>query len=267
MKHIIKYLIFALLLYSCEEKQRVSESFPEINEFSAKKELPITTTTKSHADSKETFKSGDTIYVYGFSKSVAGASTPVEGRNRFMPAADGTIGAAYGYYSDLGSNWYRFKKVDDVEMGFWRTGQYHDFTAYYYDPKPTSADLILAMDSTGLPKKELLWGQTKDVFFSGQAHIIPEIRFEHKLSRIRVEIMHDMDNITTENFTLEKIQLKLDKSGETFNMETGTWKNPVNPVGKIKIVEAFDPSWIMDNIEFPKLTFVPIADLWVQMLI
>ena len=262
MKYVIKCLLFASLFYACEEVEHVSESFSEINEFLIQREPEVTTTLRSSGDSKETFVSGDQIYVYGFSKPVAGASTLIDGRVRFMPTV-GEIGTIYEYERNRDDGWHRFKRTPsliDPEIGYWRTKQYHDFTAYYYDHTPAqiTRELELEMTATGLPKEELLWGEVKDIYFSGEALVIPEIKFKHQLSRIRVLVMHDMADIAAEDFDITGIQFKLDKSAATFNLETGEWTNSVSE--EHQIAEAFTD---LEMDDFPKLEFQEITDLWV----
>ena len=255
MKHKIKCLLFTLLLCSCEEVQHMPESFSTIGEILVKNELAVTTTARSSA-SKDAFALGDKIYLYGYSKLLPADTIGA----RFMPAAAGTIGTVYEYEKDQ-DGWHRFQRPQipgDQEMGFWRTKQYHDFTAYYLENEPLSPDFKCEMGPTGLPKEDLLWGNITNVYFSGETHIVPKIMFKHQLSRIKVEVMHDMENITAEDFEIREFKFKLDKSEETFNLETGKWKNP--KVEEHLIIETFTPL-VMDT--FPKLTFVEIADLWV----
>ena len=259
MKHKIKYLIFTLLLCSCEEGQHVSESFSEIDGFYVKKEQVQKTMTRSSGN-KETFVSGDKIYLYGYAKLHVDSTA-----TRFMPDAAGTTGIAYQYDRDQ-DGWHRFQRIStssDPEMGFWRTGQYHDFTAYHMDPQPASSNLILEMNETGLPPKEILWGEVKNIFFSGEVHVIPKITFKHQLSRIRVEVMHDMEEITSENFEITRIEFDLDKKGATFDLEKGLWKDIIPETNGHHIVEAFSPALVMTDEKFPKLVLTEVADWWV----
>ena len=232
MKHEIIYLLFALLLFSCSEEHHVQESFSEMNDFFVEKESAITTTTRSSSGPKDGFELNDEIHIYGYSKLTPGASTPAEGRNRFMPIADDvtpTIGAAYEFVSNQSGGWYRFYRdpsIDDGQLiGFWRTRQYHDFAAYYFEPKPTTPVLEFEMDSDGLLQNELLWGDTTDIYFSGEVQIIPRITFKHQLSRIRVEGVHDMNIPTSSNFEIDWLELGLDKQKASFDLETGKWSN------------------------------------------
>ena len=264
MKRKFKYLLFILLLCSCEDVQDVPESFSEVNEFSVRKEQLVTTTAKS-SGSKDAFGINDEIYIYGYSKLNTG-----DPGDRFMPKASGTIGAAYQYhmsYNNISQEaWYRFQRVQsgsDQEMGFWRTKQYHDFVAYYSE----SSDMVFSMDETGLPEEDLLWGKVEDVYFSGEAHIIPEIKLQHQLSRIRVEVVHDMQGITSENFEIVKIEFNLSKKEAAFDRETRDWIN-IDASGQ-QIVKNFPPDYPsgfgmqMDENKFPRAELVEIADWWV----
>ena len=258
MKYKIKYLIFALLLISCEDADQVQESISEVNEFLVQKEQETAPNLRASA-SKDVFVSGDKIHVYGYSKSLEGGTG-----TRFMPLDNGTIGATYVYEKDQ-DGWHRFLRdqTDGLEMGFWRTGLYHDFIAYYREQQPVSPNLVFTLASDGLPKKELLWGKANDIYFSGEARIIPKITFKHQLSRIKVEVLHDMDNITTEDFKITQIEYKLNRSEATFNLEAGLWSNIVNASPGHQITETFSGGIVMNNTDFPKLTLVEIADWWV----
>ena len=264
MKHEIKCLVFVLLLCACEGAQYVPESFVETNEFLVKKESAVTMRTRSSSEwVKDIFEPNDIIYIYGYSKQVEGAATVADGRNRFMPVSDNTTvttGAAYEYYSDQNNGWYRFYRDPDVddgqEIGFWRSRQYHDFTAYYYDPMPISPNLELEMTTIGLPKNELLWGDTTDIYFSGDAHVIPRIRFEHQLSRIRVDVVHEMNVPTADNFKVMKLELNLDRKKASFNLETGEWTDPLG-----SILLTADPN--EDFLYIEQLDPTPIHEWWV----
>jgi len=256
MMYKIKYLPFVLLLYSCEKVEQVSESVSVINEFLIQKESVTTSDLKS-TGSKDIFTSGDEIYLYGYSKS---SNSPTIG-TRFLPMADNTTGVTYEYEEDK-NEWQRFlrNENDGLEIGFWKTGLFHDFRAYYLETKPATPNLELTLTSDGLPKEDLLWGEVKNVYFSGAEYTIPQIKFKHQLSRIRVDVMHDIDmeGVTSEDFKITEIKFNLDKKKATFNLETGEWDS--EDLTGILIKEEF-PSG--KSIPIPKLTFEEVAEWWV----
>ena len=265
MKHSTKYLIYpllALLLSACENDDRHAPELPSptIDELEVRTMQPIVTTT-TRAGEKNQFESGDNIYIYGFAKQTAGTAG-----TRFMPENPNTAGATYQYDKPLDGaiKWHRFKSTPEPgqTLGFWRTGQYHDFNAYYYHPKPTGPTIDFPMTATGLPEQELLWGRKEDELFTGQVHIIPKIEFNHQLSRIRVEVMHDIPEVASENFVLTALGFDLNKSKATFEMETGTWIDSTLTTHPIK-KEFPLPGLEMNEIAFPRLKLVEVTDLWV----
>ena len=270
MKYNIKYLILILSLYACEKIPHTQQPPSEtINEFLIIEEEMESTIARSSVNDNKEFISGDSIRLYGYSKQIAGAETPAQGRERFMPEADGISGATYKYSKDQTGGWHRFFRDESTDqiMGFWRVGFFHDFSAYYSEITPTTGDSIRFIMSSretnpGLVPKNLLWGESRDIYFSGDAQIIPKIRFYHQLSRVRVEVMHDMPPVAIEDICIDSIKFDLAKSGATFNLETGLWRNWVDT--PITIAKEFSPSdGQMDDTKFPRLKFIEIADLWV----
>ena len=264
MKQKMLYLIFILLASACEDTLHEPElSSLSISDFLVQRGSMTAMEMRSSGESKDTFKTGDLIRVYGYAKLDSSAITFAEGRERFMPIEDGATGFAYIYNATQPNNWCHFSRgIGDasLKMGFWRNGFYHDFSAYYFPDEPTSNEIEYNMVDTGLPRKDLLWGATKNIYFSGETHLVPEITFRHQLSRIRVEAMHDMESITSEDFFIEQITFHLDKSEATFNLETGLWTDSI--VGDIQIDKVY-ASLQMTNENFPRLNFIQIADWWV----
>ena len=216
MKRIPTYiLIISLLLSACRKEEEQPASNVVINELMVRSEQM--TTTKAYTQGEITeFETNDSIRVFGFFKAATG-----DPATRFMPPiADVVPGATYVYERDV-NGWHRFLNVSDA--GAWRSGFYHDFTAYFLVDKPATNEVTYTMTATGLPPKELLWGETKDVPFSGDAQVIPRITFKHQLSRIRITRIHDLELNPGEVFNVINYSFKLDGKTAVFNVETGTW--------------------------------------------
>ena len=251
MKQISTYLsIIALLFFSsCEEKEPVTESVTLINEFMTEVEQAKITRSFDD-DNKREFIIDDTIYVFGFAKATTG-DTGI----RFMPDDNNDTGDKYIYEADV-LGWHRFKAFGS-EIGLWRDGFYHDFTAYYYTSKFLTKNQTFVMNSSGLDPDELLWGEVKNIFFSGNSVVIPKITFKHQLSRIRIRVVHDMAPEDAEAFTINEITFNLDNSSADFNAETGQWSNHTG--GTIGI--GLYPNENLNNIA--RLTSEAITECWV----
>jgi len=257
MKYILTYCFsLLLLLVACHETEEMPKfSSAAISELMAEtKQIQVTRATEG----KTAFTTGDEIYVFGFAKPSPGVGQG----DRFMPDnvnfPSSGVGLAftYGNYSskerfgreedDLDPNW---------EMGFWRVGQHHKFTAYYLDSQAPTEVISFAMSSGGLPEEDFLWGESEEVYFSGESVIVPKIIFKHQLSRIRVELIHDMEKSSAEGFTITQLDVHLDKIQDEFNVATGEWKNdPSSPLTltqlgdkKLSTIEALEVTHITDN--------------------
>ena len=252
MKRTPTYLLtFLLLLFaSCEEQEPITGN-ASINEFLTEVEQAKTTRPLTWPGEKEKFEKNDTIHVFGFSKALSGGVG-----TRFMPNDDNSTGATYLSDNRDVLGWHRFKAYGS-DIGLWRDGFYHDFTAYYYIPKFETKNQTFTMDSSGLPPKELLWGKTENVFFNGNVVVIPQITFKHQLSRIRIKVIHNMDSIAAESHTLEKIAFNLDNRSADFNVETGQWSNDSG--GAIGI-ELFPDTTLVD---ITQLESTDIIECWV----
>jgi len=250
MKRVPTYsLTFLLLLFaSCEEQEPIIGN-TSIIEFLT--EVEQAKTTRSWTGEKTVFENGDTIYVFGSAKTSSGGTGV-----RFMPADDDSTGAAYISDNRDVLGWHRFK-ASGSDIGLWRDGFYHDFTAYYYTPKFETKNQTFTMDSLGLPPKELLWGETKNVFFNGNAIVIPKITFKHQLSRIRIKVIHDMAPEDALSFAISKIAFNLNNSSADFNVETGQWSSGFGgPIG----IELFPDTTLVD---ITRLESTDIIECWV----
>ena len=227
MKHVRIYLLpLFLLLAACHETEQVPEtSTIVISELIAETEqMP---TSRAANGEKIKFEDGDKIHVFGFYKS---SPSPTRG-TRFMPDVNylttSGIGLTYTYLNESYNRGSRFRRTPtggDPEVGFWRVGQYHDFTAYYFAGlRPTGEDQLFPMGTTGLPDEELLWGEVMDLPYNGNAVIRPEIKFKHQLSRIRVELIHNMNDDVAEDFTITGLEVALNAEQAKFNFAEGEW--------------------------------------------
>ena len=251
MKQILTYISIISLLFfsSCEEKEPVMGGGVSINEFMT--EVERARISRSFDDNNKTeFAIGDTIYVFGLAKATTG-DTGI----RFMPNDNDDTGDRYIYEADV-LGWHRFQAFES-EIGLWRDGFYHDFTAYHHASKFEFKDQTFAMDSSGLAPNELLWGEVKNVFFSGNSVIIPKITFNHQLSRIRIKVIHNMAPGDAQNCTINKITFNLNNSSADFNAEKGQWSNYSGGSSGIKLL----PGKNLDEI--PRLTSEEIIECWV----
>ena len=287
MKHLIKYILFVLLLSSCNK-----DAQPPSLVMIADLEVNSENTKETKAlDQKNKFEiingNPDKIYIYGWSKSTIGGV-----RTRFMPKEgdgitpklDASSGATYTFKRDELSGWQRFERIIvpavDENMPYWRPSFYHDFAGYYYYfdevgyEKPVNAtdELIFAMamdgsvpnSGSGLENRELLWGETQDFLFAGGSQVIPRILFKHQLSRIRVEMLHDMDDITTDNFAVSSITLDIDRTENTFYTQTGLWEDDT-PTSYTLTKEWPDPNPLVlgTDIPAPRLETFKVHEWWV----
>ena len=227
MKPIPTYILtFSLLLFaSCEKKETVITGNASINEFlSEMDESKVRQVQWPDLDdnNKMEFVSGDKIYVFGFFKNASGSTG-----TRFLPDNNNDTGSTYTWETDItlsGKNWHRFK-ASDTNVGLWRDGFWHDFTAYYYPTKFSNKNQTFTMTDSGLAESELLWGETKNVFFDGSVVVTPRITFKHQLSRIRIKIIREMDDLSASIITIDKIAFTLNKTEADFNVENGQWTN------------------------------------------
>ena len=269
LKRGIFFAVIAVVCHSCDTSDPTPAGLEDkrypITEFTAQSESPTVTNVRGFYDDdvKEEFAANDKIYLYGFAKRDAG-----DPGVRFMPFADNKAGIPYAYYSgNPGDEWHRFHRDESdpyQEIGYWRGGMYHDFAAYYYegDAPVVDGDLTLAMTTEGLPKQDVLWGRVDDIHFSGDTHIIPRIKLQHQLSRIRVEVMHDNDAITMDNFKVASVEFMLDHDKGAVDFETGTWSIPASPPQQpIKIIKNYGSGLEMGG--FPRLVPSEIDDIWV----
>ena len=257
MKRILTYIIIypvaiMLLLPACQKEEVPVFDGVAIDEFMVRTEQLAS--TKAYTGGEiEKFDTNDSIRVFGFFKA---ASSSTRGL-RFMPAHNDSVGATYIYEKDV-LGWHRFVKQSNV--GAWRSGFYHDFTAYYLLNKPESKEVEYIMDSKGLAHEELLWGETKNEYFSGAAQIIPQITFQHQLSRIKVRVLHDMDTNASDAFSLTEFRFTLDNKEAVFNVETGEWSNSVTPED-VELSFELNPSVELRNTN--RLKPIDAAECWV----
>ena len=254
MKKNLTYLFLVLLLFPACRKDKYPADNVSISGFVAGVE---TMTTRAGGPEKTKFEAGDKIYVYAYSSASAGA-----GKARFMPETDGITGATYVFNGNVSAG-FRFDRQQsgiDNRMGLWRGGLYHDFTAYHMEPKYAGTKIPFVMNAPeGLSANELLWGRSNnsDIYFSGDIHIIPQITFRHQLSRIQVRVIHDIEDITAENFVLKGLEFTLNKTEATFDTETGQWEGTVP--GDITLSKALDK----DLSEITRLDTLTVAEWWV----
>ena len=277
MKKALTYTLFVLLLSlnACNEIGPESEHLLTIGDL----EIVSEKTSETRAlGAKDDFGLenglGDRIYVYGWSKAFANGP-----RTRFMPeesAIDARSGATYTYSKDEPSGWQRFIRTvpgGDNKIPYWRPSFYHDFAGYYYYDrtgftKPISATdeiaFVMAANGGGLVRRELLWGETTNYLFTGESQVIPRILFKHQLSRIRVEMLHDMDDVATDNFAVSSITLDIDRTENLFYTQTGLWKNDT-PTTYTLVQEWPDPNPLRlgTDIPAPRLETFPIHEWWV----
>ena len=284
MKHLTKYILFMLLLNSCHKEQQ--PPFPmtiaglDVNGEKTGEERAL------GAKDKFGFENGvpDRIYIYGWFKSLINGS-----RTRFMPEEgdgltphlDASSGATYTFKKDESSGWQRFERIIvpavDEKMPYWRPSFYHDFAGYYYYDrtgftKPDTAtdeiNFVMTNDGSGsnsgsgLENREFLWGETKNYLFTGTSQVIPRILFKHQLSRIRVEMLHDMAAIATENFAVHSISLNIDRTANTFYTQTGEWEDDT------PVPYTLEKMWLSTlvlgiDIPAPRLESFPIHEWWV----
>jgi hypothetical protein len=264
MKHVRIYLLpLFLLLAACHETEQAPEaSTIVISELIAETEQMPT----SKAGEKEEFGAGDKIHVFGFADKSSPSSTR---GTRFMPdvnyLATSGVGLTYTYFDESYNRGSRFRRTPlpgdpDPEVGFWRVGEYHDFTAYYFAGlKPTAEEQLFAMGTTGLPREELLWGETMNLLYRGDAVIRPEIKFKHQLSRIRVELIHNMNDDVAEDFTITGLEVGLNKEQAKFNFVEGEW---TGYSGTTILTESLNKN-LKDDIEPLVVTPLTDEDWWV----
>ena len=284
MKHLIKYTLFMLLLSSCNKEQQPPVLMP-ITGLEANNE-----STKERAlGSKNEFgvenSNPDKIYIYGWSKSTIGGL-----KTRFMPEEgdggtphlDASSGATYTYKRTELSGWQRFERVIvptvDEYMPYWRPSFYHDFAGYYYyfdeagyEKQGSDTDELtftMAPDGSGpnsgsgLENRELLWGEEKDYLFTGASQIIPQIPFKHQLSRIRVEMVHDLPDVASSLFEVNSISLEIDRKSNIFYTQTGDWEDAPSTAYTLEKIWT-TPLTLGVDISAPRLESFPIHEWWV----
>ena len=265
MKHVQIYLLpLLLLLPACRETGPTSESSPVISELMVGTEqMQISRATDGE---KTKFENGDEIHLFGFVKSAASAAMGL----RYFPdaanyPATGT-GLTFEFMNTSPIRGHRFGRTvtsADPEVGFWQVGQYHDFVAYYFaGGKAPAEKMPFPMDATGLEREELLWGVTKNWLFTGDATVRPEIKFEHKLSRIRVELVHDMNDIVVGDFVITKLEFQLDKQEREFDVVAGSWADPVGGTGTVILEQDIDDIELKD-IDVAEVKRITEEDWWV----
>jgi|GEM_PF-3488855 len=259
MRHIGIYsLSLLLLMTACNRAEHVPGSLSVISELIAETEQMGLSRALT---GKKTFESGDQIHLFGFVKP---ASSGTRG-TRFMPAViTSGIGLTYTYMNSTSLRGYRFgRTVTGLdEVGLWQVGQYHDFAAYYFAGGKFSAEtkVFSIDDETGLLPEELLWGETKNWLYRGDATIRPEIKFKHKLSRIRVELVHDMNEVAAGNFTITKLEFELNKDKREFDVVEGTWAD-IGGAGIATLEQDVDKA--LEDIPIAKVMTITDSDWWV----
>ena len=256
MKRILTYIIIypaaiMLLLSACQKEEVPVFEGGAIDEFMIRTEQLASTKSYTGGEIKK-FEANDSIRVFGFFKAAESSSRGL----RFMPAHNDSVGATYIYEKDV-LGWHRFVKQSSV--GAWRSGFFHDFTAYYLLKKPESKEVEYIMDNKGLAHEELLWGETKNVEFRGDAQIIPQITFQHQLSRIKVRILHDMDTNASDEFTVKEFRFELDNKRAVFNVETGEW-NDDDASGDVQLSFPLNSAITLDDSN--RLEPLDAAECW-----
>ena len=267
MKLIRIYLLPLLLsLTACHEMEQTPEPSFFISELIAETgQMQIAKTLGE----KENFVNNDEVHLFGFVKPAASATRGV----RFMPDnanyPTSGVGLTYTYIhrDPMSIRGHRFgRTVTDPadEVGFWRVGQYHDFVAYYFaSGKPTTEQMIFSMDDDiGLSHHELLWGEATNYLFRGDAVVRPEIEFKHKLSRIRVELVHDMDedDFLVETMTITGLEIDLNRKHHEFDVVEGIWTTPTGGAGTVTLKQTINEP--LENIPVAEVKEITDGDWW-----
>ena len=269
MKHLRIYSLPILLsLAACQGIERVPET-SLVSELTVKTEQMQTTRAVDPNEKKE-FELNDEIHIFGFFKPAASTE---RSNVRFMPdvvnygdASGAGLTFKYMDSQSVASRGHRFGRTKTdatTEMGFWQIGQYHDFTAYYLPPyisKPmgTEEEILFEMDQSGLQPGELLWGESLNWIYRGDSEVKPVINFKHQLSRIRVELIHDMDEITAGNFIITGLDIQLSKQQASFNVAEGSWTAGTGSVTLTKEVNI-----PLEDVPFATLKTITDNDWWV----